>query len=236
MVKLTIVGCSPAWPNPGGAHSGYLLEHDGGRLLVDCGPGVLSRLREVEGWPVVDAIVITHMHIDHWGDVIAWLWGQLHVPDRGTPPPELWLPPGGRDELERFAHRLHEGFALREYADATPFEVREFVITPRAVAHYDQPTWGMRVEADGRVVAFSADTGPTPALAALAAEADLFLCEATLETVATEPEVRGHLTADEAAAAAAEAGARRLLLVHRASELPPPDGLVVARDGLEVEL
>src|SRR4029079_1683052 len=59
-VKLTVVGCSPAWPNPGRAHSGYLLSHDGGRLLVDCGPGVLSRLREAEDWPRVDAIAITH--------------------------------------------------------------------------------------------------------------------------------------------------------------------------------
>ena len=49
-----MVGCSPAWPNPGGAQSGYLVEGEG-RLLLDCGPGVLSRLREVDGgWPRVD--------------------------------------------------------------------------------------------------------------------------------------------------------------------------------------
>src|SRR5215208_6042693 len=45
-VKLTVVGCSPAWPNPGGAQSGYLVESDGRRLLLDCGPGVLPRLRD----------------------------------------------------------------------------------------------------------------------------------------------------------------------------------------------
>ena len=233
-MKLTIVGCSPAWPNPGSAHSGYLIEHGGQRLLVDCGPGVLSRLRAAEGWPVVDAIAITHTHIDHCGDVIAWLWGQLHVPDAATPPPSLWLPPGGRAELERLAPRLREAFAIREYADATPFEVGGLVVTPRTVRHYDQPTWGLRVEADGYVVAFSADTGPTPALAELAADADVFLCEATLDE--PEPEPRGHLTAEEAADAARIAGARRLLLVHRASELPAPPGLEVARDGLEVQL
>jgi len=96
-VKLTVVGCSPAWPNPGRAHSGYLLTHNGSRLLVDCGPGVLSRLREAEDWPSIDAIAITHMHIDHYGDLAAWLWGQLHVPPTGTRAPKLWLPPGGRD-------------------------------------------------------------------------------------------------------------------------------------------
>src|SRR5947209_9294471 len=95
-VKLTVVGCSPAWPNPGRAHSGYLLEHDGRRLLVDCGPGVLSRLREAEGWPRIDAIVISHFHLDHFGDLVAWVWGALTGPGAGT---VLWIPPGGRAEL-----------------------------------------------------------------------------------------------------------------------------------------
>src|ERR1041385_239706 len=57
-VKLTVVGCSPAWPNPGGAQSGYLVECGGGRLLLDCGPGVLPNLRMREDWPRVDAIAI----------------------------------------------------------------------------------------------------------------------------------------------------------------------------------
>jgi len=231
---LTVVGCSPAWPNPGSAHSGYLIEHGGRRLLVDCGPGVLSRLRAAEGWPVVDAIAITHTHIDHCGDVIAWLWGQLHVPAAGSRAPSLWLPPGGRGELERLAPRIRETFAIREYADARPFDVDGFTVTPRAVRHYDHPTWGLRVEAEGHAVAFSADTGPTPALAELAADADVFLCEATLGE--PEPEPRGHLTAEEAAEAARAAGARRLLLVHRAAELPVPEGLELAYDGLVVEL
>ena len=75
-MKLTIVGCSPAWPNPGGAQSGYLVEGRG-RLLLDCGPGVLARLREREAWPQVDAIAITHFHVDHWGDIVPWVWGSM---------------------------------------------------------------------------------------------------------------------------------------------------------------
>src|ERR1041385_8932335 len=63
-VKLTVVGCSPAWPNPGGVQSGYLLDGPG-RLLLDCGPGVLARLREHEPWPALDAIAVPHWHLDH---------------------------------------------------------------------------------------------------------------------------------------------------------------------------
>jgi len=105
-VKLTIVGCSPAWPNPGGAQSGYLVE-GGGRLLLDCGLGVLSSLRQREPWPLVDAIALTHFHLDHWGDIPSWVFGASFGPGRDATPPQLWVPPG-------FAH----GFCvLSEIAD-----------------------------------------------------------------------------------------------------------------------
>jgi len=98
-VKVIVVGCSPAWPNPGGAQSGYLVEGDG-RLLLDCGPGVLARLRATDdGWPRVDAVAITHFHLDHWGDLVPWIFGAAFGPGREVPKPELWLPPGGNDRL-----------------------------------------------------------------------------------------------------------------------------------------
>src|SRR5438045_8754362 len=104
-VKLTVVGCSPAWPNPGGAQSGYLVE-GAGRVLLDCGPGVLARLREREGWPRVDAVVLTHFHLDHWGDLVPWIFGASFGAGRGGERAELWLPPGGSETLRSFGARL----------------------------------------------------------------------------------------------------------------------------------
>src|SRR5947208_2547172 len=95
-VNLKVVGCSPAWPNPGGAQSGYLLEGPG-RLLLDCGPGVLARLRESENWPHVDAIAITHWHLDHWGDLVPWVWGATLGPGMELTKPQLWVPPEGQE-------------------------------------------------------------------------------------------------------------------------------------------
>ena len=87
-MRLTVIGSSPAWPNPGGAHSGYLIE-DSKRLLLDCGPGVLPRLREMEGWPQLDAVAITHWHLDHWGDLVPWVWGSLYGLGHDLPRVEL---------------------------------------------------------------------------------------------------------------------------------------------------
>src|SRR5689334_19030403 len=151
-VRLTVVGSSPAWPNPGGAQSGYLVEEDGRRLLLDCGPGVLARLRELDaGWPTVDSIVITHWHLDHWGDLVPWVWGNLVGPGRGKEHPELWLPPEGRERIRDFGAQLgwddmfDQAFLLQDYAEDEPFSVAGFTILARRLPHYTLLTFGLRV-------------------------------------------------------------------------------------------
>jgi ribonuclease BN (tRNA processing enzyme) len=240
-VKLTVVGCSPAWPNPGGAQSGYLLEGSG-RLLLDCGAGVLARLREREPWPRIDAIAITHFHLDHFGDLVPWVWGSLFGPGRDIPKPELWLPPQGKAKLEEmgvhFGRRemFSEAFACREYADGETFETSGFRVTPMRMLHYDLITFGFRVAKNGTVLAYSGDSGPCAALPDLGRDADLFVLEATLLEAKKEGGTRGHLSAPEAIAAFEKSGARRLLLTHRPRELPLEPGLEQAYDGLEIEI
>jgi ribonuclease BN (tRNA processing enzyme) len=234
-VKLTVVGCSPAWHNPGSAQSGYLVE-GGGTLLLDCGPGVLARLRSLHrGWPLVDAVAITHFHLDHWGDLVPWVFGAAFGPGRDVSKPELWLPPGGERRLRAlgeelaFAPRLDVAFEVREYEDDVPFRAGGFEVMPHRLDHYAELTFGLRVS-DGRgVLAYSGDTGPTERLVELARDADLFLCEATLSS--PEQGERGHLSEDEALAAFRASGARRLVVIHRPDELPLDPALERARDG-----
>jgi ribonuclease BN (tRNA processing enzyme) len=240
-VKLTVIGSSPAWPNPGGAQSGYLVEAGGARILLDCGPGVLPRLRSSEGWPQLDAIVISHFHLDHWGDLVPWVWGAMFGPGQGDRP-ELWLPPGGRETLVDHGTRLgfpnmfETAFVEREYAPHEPFEVKEARVTTVPMLHYRMAACGMRVESNGCSLAYSADTGPTEAIDELAGDADLFVCEATLRDGESDGVPRGHLSAEEAITASEHAGARRLLLTHRPAELPVADGIELAYDGYETEL
>ncbi len=241
-VKLTVVGCSPAWPNPGGAQSGYLVESEGGRLLLDCGPGVLPRLRSREGWPVIDAIAITHFHLDHWGDIVPWVWGLQFGPASKLDAPALWLPPGGRETLGRLGKHLGKrdmfetAFRIEEYADGEPFTVAGSTVTPRRVLHYTMLAFGFRVSQNGTTLAYSGDSGPSDALPELARDADLFLCEATLLAPNPEGGTRGHLAADEAHEAFVAARANRLLLTHRPAERPLEPGYEQVYDGFELEL
>ncbi len=239
-MKLTVIGCSPAWPNPAGAQSGYLVEGPG-RLLLDCGPGVLSRLRDREAWPRVDAIAITHFHLDHWGDLVPWIFGASYGAGRDTPRPQLWLPPGGAGTLRAFGRQLAFGdaiervFDVAEYEEGKTFAAGGFTVAPVKLAHYAELTFGMRVTDGAHTIAYTGDTAPTPNLTELARDADIFLCEATLAK--PEPgDDRGHLSADEAVEASRAAGAQRLLVIHRPDELALDPEIERARDGQEITL
>jgi len=233
-VKITVVGCSPAWPNPGGAQSGYLVE-DPGRILLDCGPGVLGRLREKEPWPHVDAIAITHFHLDHWGDLVPWVWGAMYGPGHETAQPELYLPPNGRELLGALGEHLgvremfEHTFQITEFSEGVPFAAAGFSLVALRLDHYSEETYGLRVSNHASTLAYSGDTGPSENLAELARDADVFLCEATLKD--PEPAERGHLSEDEAVAAFEESGAKRLIVIHRPDELGLAPSIERAVDG-----
>ena len=234
-MKVLVVGSSPAWPNPGSAHAGYLVDE---RLLLDCGPGVLARLRERWTWPPLEAIVITHFHLDHWGDLVPWVWGATFGPGVDAGRLDLWLPPDGRAQLAHLGERLgtanmfEQAFWVREYAEQIPFRAAGLQVTAARVPHYELETYAVRVSDGERTLTYSGDSAPADELIEIARDADLFVCEATLD--AREDGERGHLSAEEARDAAERAGVKRLVLTHRPQELTTPDGVEVAYDGLEL--
>jgi ribonuclease BN (tRNA processing enzyme) len=239
-VKLTVVGCSPAWPNPGGAQSGYLVEGPG-RLLLDCGPGVLGRLRVDAAWPELDAIAITHFHLDHCGDLVPWVWGVMAGPGAAVKAPELHVPPGGRRHLAELAEHIggfpnmfENTFRVFEYEDGRPSRIAGFDVLPVRMKHYRMNSYGFRVSNGDAVLAYSGDASPSDGLVELARGSDLFVCEATLDGFEGEP--RGHLSDAEAQAAFAASGAKRLLVTHRPDDRPLNGGLQLAHDGLVLDL
>jgi ribonuclease BN (tRNA processing enzyme) len=237
-VRLRVIGSSPAWPNPGGACSGYVVDD---RLLLDCGPGVLAKMREREPWPTVESIAITHLHLDHWGDLVPWVWGSLFGPGESLPKPKLWLPPGSGAQLRSTLALLgsedmfERAFDFDEYEARVPFQAAEGLeVTAVPVEHYEIQAFGFRVKGD-RVLGYSGDSGPSDALAEIAREADLLLTEATLENGGYDGPARGHLSPAEVAVAASEARAVRVILTHRPIEREAPPDAELAYDGLELE-
>jgi len=219
-----------------------VVESGGKRLLLDCGPGVLGRLREREAWPTIHSIAITHFHLDHWGDLVPWVWGSFYRRGHDDVRPELWVYRGGRKFLEELGSRLgfpdmfERTFVISEYDGDMPFATAGLEVLPVRLPHYRLETYGFRVSNGEATLAYTGDTGPSERIAELGRDADLFVCEATLETGESDGEPRGHLSAEEALDAYTASGAHNLLLTHRPSELPAPEGVALAYDGMELEV
>lgn len=221
-MKVTILGASPAIPNPGGACTGLLFEAGDTSLLIDCGVGVVSRLQQHIDYHSLSAIVVTHMHADHALDLVtmryALKYGAWHERPVIIP---VYLPPQGTDALETIASPFAEDesdffqgeFDISEYDPQAALDIGPFHLTFQPTTHY-VPTWAIRVEAEGRVVTFSADTGPATDLSPLAKGSDLFICEAGVSSRQEEPHTWGHLAPDEAGAMARRAHVRVLVLTH----------------------
>jgi ribonuclease BN (tRNA processing enzyme) len=232
-MRLTVLGRSPASPNPGEACAGYLVEGGNARVLVDIGPGVVAQLLRRHHPDELDAVVVSHMHADHMLDLVTL---RYVYPWRARPREErlrVIMPPGSADQLLDLARgagnarHFEDSFRLAEHDGSSSLRFGAMDMTPIETVHFI-PCWGFRLEAGGRRLAYTADTGPCGALADLADSADLLLSEATLRALdedAEPPERRGHLLPAEAGEAARHGGSRALMLTH----LPVEDGAAAAR-------
>ena len=89
-MRLTVLGKSPSWQDAGGACSGYLIEEDGTAVLVDCGNGVFAKLRERIDYVDVDAVVISHLHADHFLDLVPYSYALTYAPRQQPVPVDRW--------------------------------------------------------------------------------------------------------------------------------------------------
>jgi len=236
-VEITVLGKSPAMPDAGGANSGYLVTEDGFKLLLDCGTGVFAALRTVCEPTAVNAVLITHMHADHFADLLPY-GHALAYPYRGSGSrPRLLLPPDGREQLLRIAelfgigYPIESAFQMEEYDPDAVAVVGPFRLRHAEVPHYIR-TWACEISAvqGSARFTFGADCAPNQELVEFARGTDLLMLEATEEQAPVVPpgDVRGHMTAREAGEMARQAGAKRLALTHFSDLLDPQ---VVDREG-----
>lgn len=224
-MKLTVLGGAAAGGNPGQGCSGYLVQADGRAVVLDLGPGTLQELRLHTDFRLLDAILISHLHLDHVLDLLALRYALSYNPEPPTRKIPLWLPPGGLAFLDRMAAALSEDeagapyFAVYDSAEYDPnrsLDLGALTVRFQPTIHY-VPCWAMRVSAgEPRVdLVYTADTGPAAVLVPFAANAALLVAEAGAVEPVDEPgETRGHLTAREARELAAAAQVARLLVTH----------------------
>jgi ribonuclease BN (tRNA processing enzyme) len=216
-VKLSIVGASGTFPAPHSGCSSYLVEHAGFRLLVDVGNGSTGALQEVCGLLGPDAVLISHLHGDHYLDLITYTYARRYHPDGHPPRLPVYGPRSIRQTVSAAFSRnvdelLDEVYDFHGLDHDQRLEIGPFQVDLKQVNHPIE-TYGMRISADGRSVAYSADSGESDALVELARAADIFLCEASYLDGDDNPgDV--HLTGSQAGAHATRAGADRLLLTH----------------------
>jgi ribonuclease BN (tRNA processing enzyme) len=214
-LKLTVLGCCGSYPGPGGACSGYLLDADGTRIWLDAGSGTLANLQRHISLHDIDAVVLSHEHPDHWADVEGLRVACAYVINRHGVP--VYAPAGLRRLTYDFKHVMD--WQVVEGGDA--IEVGAARLTFSRTDHGPE-TLAVRVDAGGRSLAYSADTGNGWSLEALGPAVDLALVEATLPND-REGDAPGHLSARQAGAMAQQAGARRLVITHLWPHLDPEE-------------
>lgn len=245
-MEVVVLGTGGGWAKAGGAASGYLISQDGFNMWVDAGTGTMANLQRHIALEDVGAIVVSHRHFDHFLDLYPLFlarWYRKEGPRLSGLP--LFAPPGMFEHALQLEEDLPLTFDPTVVEPGEEFHVGPFQVRTAPMRH-PVPTLGMRIETDGRALAYSADTGPTVDLLALARDADVLLSEATwLDFPPNASPI--HLTASEAGEHARDAGAGRLVLTHVWPTYDPMaiaeraeetfgEVVTVAREGAKVEV
>ncbi|MPZ69366.1 MAG: MBL fold metallo-hydrolase [Actinobacteria bacterium] len=242
----TILGSSGVFATVDRASSGYLVDVDGHPLWMDAGAGTWRNLLGHLDYPELEGVILTHRHPDHtsdiWQAVHAFQWGQKEQ----LAPIPLWTTREAMAALSAFSTDLGNVFDLRPVGPGDVVSFAGAEISFFEMKHIPG-TVGVRIEYAGKTLAYSADAGPSGNLPELAANADVFICEATyLKDEAGDWD--GHLNAAQAARVAQDAGAKRLVLTHlhpkkdhgrslnEAQAVAPGLRVELAYDGLRMEV
>ena len=216
-MRVTVLGACGAWPEAGSACSGFLVEQDRFRLLLDCGYATVPRLLTCISAADLDAVFISHGHPDHCADLSPLLRARaLPAHPRGSPPPlPVYALPGALDAVLALDNPglLADAYLLREFRAGADLAIGPFRATTCLLPHWI-PNAGVRLEAAGQTVAYTGDTGPSAAVGDLARNADLLIADATFAGEVPADSRRYLTSAAQAGRQAADAGVRRLLLTH----------------------
>ena len=234
-MKLVVLGSGTSIPHARRAASGYWLETDSGTILLDIGADTPHRLAQEElDWPNLDAIWISHFHLDHLGGLAPFLFGTRHASEvrLRTRPLSIYGPSGFVNILEA----INESNNYRLLRQPFPVELKEvgrgdeFELLPGinglafATPHTKESLAIRLTDKRGSVLVYTSDTGPSAELEGFAAGADLLLTECSFPR--NKPE-KTHLELADAMRLAHKAQPKILLLSHL---YPDWDGIDLAAE------
>lgn len=250
--SLYVVGSSAAVPRPNRANSSYLIHSKNLTLALELGSGALAKLLAVQDVNALDALLVSHMHADHFFDIVPLRYALKYEIRRASPLP-VFLPPGGLKKIRTVVSPFARGRSffdgtmdVSEYAPASELRINGAGISFAKTRHYID-AYAMRIQLGDGTIVFSADTAPTQRVVDLARGADIFLCESGLGAAGEERGRRGHSNAKEAGATAQAAGVKHLVLTHYSASEEPADleraarasfsgNVTVADDGMEISI
>ncbi len=224
-MEILVLGKYSPFPPVGGACSGYWITSEDTGILLECGPGVVSRLQEHVPLSNISTVILSHLHFDHMSDFLALRYAA--TPDRRFKelPPHItvYAPPEPSRDFGMLSYRGVDvipipGLEHNETKDPSVSTLDTMIGSVKVSffkTEHPYPSCAVRFEdSKGVVVAYSGDTTPCEGLLSAAKNADLFLCEASALEEDAEFASSGHLTAVQAGEIARQAGVKRLLLTH----------------------
>jgi ribonuclease BN (tRNA processing enzyme) len=242
-VRLRFLGSGDAFASGGRFHACFHLDGGPEPMLIDCGPTALVALKRERIDPAsIACVALSHLHGDHFGG-LPWLVLDGQFANR-TRPLVVGGPPATEMRFKQAFEALYPGadaverpFEMRiaELAAAVASELGPAVVTPFEVAHSSgAPSYALRVEYGGKVIAYSGDTEWTDVLLDVSRGADLFICECNF----FDRRVPGHLDYRTLSEKLPRFECPRLIITHMSEEMLSrldEVGVETATDGLLIE-
>lgn len=211
-LKLTIVGCWGGYPKVNEASTGYLLEHDGYKLMIDFGSGILSKLQNFVQPEELDALVLSHYHPDHVADIGVLQHARLIQGFLGKKSPQLPIY-GHTQDKQEFSKLTYKNITKGvAYDPKKKLEVGPFSITFLSAVH-PIPCYAMRIEAGGKSLVYTGDTSYKEEFVSFASGADLLLSECNFYG-SQDGKGAGHMNSLDNGRLANGAGVKQLVLTH----------------------